>query len=85
MGKDDQRQRDCLPLDFLAGLGWAGLGCVRKGAPPNPGRGLGTDLLSSSTSPVSLSPSLVLLSPLEEKLFLIVNCAIANWLLSWAE
>ena len=36
MGKDDQRQRDCLPLDFLAGLGWAGLGCVVSGKEPLP-------------------------------------------------
>lgn len=61
--------------------------CPAQERAPYPGRGLGTDTLGAARSPaVFLSPRLWPTSlEREENLFLIVNCAIANWLLSCAE
>lgn len=65
-------------------LGWAGSG--RE--PPQPGRGLGGRphgfRQKSSCIPVTKSYASLSLGR-EEKLFLNINCVIANRLLSWAK
>ena len=80
MRKEDKIERGCLTLDSW--LDW-----VRKGVPAA-WQGLRTDLKDAGSSPaVSLSPRLVLFSPLEEKKscsqLLIVQLQIGSWA-GWA-